>query len=93
MLLTTVPMFSFFKKKPKPEAVAPQAPPAAQLAPVAAPAAAPAPAPIPSIAGSAAPEPVATAAAPTEEKRSWLAKLKAGVTTAEEVMKETASEQ
>ena len=72
-------MFSFFKKKPKPEAVAPQAPPAAQLAPVAAPAAAPPPAPIPSIAGSAAPEPVATAAAPTEEKRSWLAKLKAGL--------------
>ena len=71
-------MFSFFKKKPKPEAVAPQAPPAAQTATVAAPAPPPAAATAldtPAAASSSAPETVAA----SEEKRSWLARLKAGL--------------
>ena len=69
MLLTTIPMFSFFKKKPKPEPITAPVPPAQKIAPAAPPAAAPA--------GNA--EMVATAPAPSEEKRSWLAKLKAGL--------------
>jgi fused signal recognition particle receptor len=72
MLLTTVPMFSFFKKKPKPEPSAPQMPPAPQIA------AAPTP-DTPAPTGNIGLEPVALAPTPTEEKRSWLAKLKSGL--------------
>ncbi|WP_025915579.1 signal recognition particle-docking protein FtsY [Herminiimonas sp. CN] len=66
-------MFSFFKKKPKPEPAA-QLPPAAEMpAPVLTP-------PQPALAPEPVAEPEAPSAAPPETtKRNWLARLKAGL--------------
>jgi fused signal recognition particle receptor len=84
-------MFSFFKKKPKPEPAAPQVPPALDIpAPLPIPAetaASPAPqTPLPqpqSIAtaspAAAAPATEAVETAAPEVKRNWLARLKAGL--------------
>ncbi|WP_413457938.1 signal recognition particle-docking protein FtsY [Herbaspirillum huttiense] len=96
-------MFSFFKRKPKPEAQpalppqaepAPQPAPAPSVAPAAVEAPVPAPAPIAPVEPVSAPEPepVATEAPAAEEveivaapepapeaKRSWLSRLKAGL--------------
>lgn len=84
-------MFSFFKKTPKPEAIAPareepaSAPPASTpaIAPVAPPPAVtsvPAAAPAPVVTEvAAAPAPAPVAPAPAEEKRSWLSRLKSGL--------------
>ena len=68
MLLTTIPMFSFFKKKPKPEPIAAQVPPAQQIAPAASP-----------VLDPPAPASNAETVAASEEKRSWLTRLKAGL--------------
>ncbi|MGV8893571.1 MAG: signal recognition particle-docking protein FtsY [Burkholderiaceae bacterium] len=65
-------MFSFFKKKPKPEATTPELPLEAEIPEQAL----PPPEPVPSdpVAG-----PVAVPTTPPEAKRTWLARLKSGL--------------
>lgn len=62
-------MFSFFKKKPKPEAATPELPPEAEIPEQALPPPVAVPAIVPRVAPTAAPE----------AKRTWLARLKSGL--------------
>jgi fused signal recognition particle receptor len=72
-------MFSFFKKKPKDLPAAPQEPVSAPLLPEALQPAAPTPVPEPATAAEPAGEIVPAAPAPAEQKQSWLARLKTGL--------------
>ena len=85
LLLTLFLMFSFFKKKPKdipppaPQSTAPVAEQEPDAGPAPAPAPAPAPVLVPVPEAPEAEEQIVPAVTPLEQKQSWMARLKTGL--------------